>query len=43
MSEYNMKSGQEILVIPSNTPYGFIELKTKEIKYTLIRIVPEKN
>jgi quercetin dioxygenase-like cupin family protein len=37
-----MKWGLDIVVIPPNTPHGFIELKTKTIIYTLIRIDPEK-
>lgn len=32
----------DIVVIPPNTPHGFIELKTNAIVYTLIRIDPEK-
>jgi mannose-6-phosphate isomerase-like protein (cupin superfamily) len=32
----------DIVVIPPNTPHGFIELKTKTITYTLIRIDTER-
>jgi len=32
----------DIIVIPPNTPHGFIDLKTNMIVYTLIRIDPKK-
>ena len=32
----------DIVVIPPNTPHGFIDLKTDQIVYTLVRIDPEK-
>lgn len=32
----------DIIVIPPNTPHGFLELKTNSIVYTLIRIDTEK-
>lgn len=32
----------DIVVIPPNTPHGFVELKTNTIVYTLIRIDTEK-
>lgn len=32
----------DIIVIPPNTPHGFVELKTPKIVYTLIRIDPGK-
>ena len=38
---YEVEPG-DIIIIPPNTPHGFIELKTNTIVYTLIRIDPEK-
>jgi mannose-6-phosphate isomerase-like protein (cupin superfamily) len=38
---FNVGPG-DIIVIPPNTPHGFIELKTNSIVYTLIRIDTEK-
>ncbi len=32
----------DIVVIPPNTPHGFIDLQTDQIVYTLVRIDPEK-
>lgn len=32
----------DIVVIPLNTPHGFIELKTNKIVYTLIRVDPDR-
>lgn len=32
----------DIVVIPPNTPHGFVEINTKRIVYTLIRIDPQR-
>ena len=32
----------DIVVIPPHTPHGFVEIKTKRIVYTLIRIDPQQ-
>ncbi len=32
----------DIVVVPAHTPHGFVELGTKRIVYTLIRIDPER-
>ena len=40
-TQYEVGPG-DIVVIPPNTPHGFIELKTNTIVYTLIRIDNEK-
>lgn len=32
----------DIVIIPANTAHGFVEIKTKRIVYTLIRIDPNK-
>lgn len=32
----------DIVVIPPHTPHGFVEIKSKRIVYTLIRIDPER-
>ena len=40
-TQYEVGPG-DIVVIPPNTPHGFIELKTNMIVYTLIRIDTEK-
>jgi len=32
----------DIIVIPPHTPHGFVEIKTKRIVYTLIRIDPQQ-
>lgn len=40
-TQYEVGPG-DIVVIPPNTPHGFIELKTNTIVYTLIRIDTEK-
>jgi mannose-6-phosphate isomerase-like protein (cupin superfamily) len=40
-TQYDVKPG-DIIIIPPHTPHGFIEIKTKKIVYTLIRIDTEK-
>ena len=40
-TRYEVAPG-DIIVIPPNTPHGFIELKTNTIEYTLIRLDTEK-
>lgn len=40
-TQYEVVPG-DIVVIPPNTPHGFVELKTDTIVYTLIRIDTEK-
>ena len=40
-TQYEVGPG-DIVVIPPNTPHGFVELKTNTIVYTLIRIDTEK-
>ena len=32
----------DVVVIPPHTPHGFVEIKTKRIVYTLIRIDPQR-
>ena len=39
--QYEVGPG-DIVVIPPNTPHGFVNLKTNTIVYTLIRIDSEK-
>ena len=40
-TQFEVKPG-DIIIIPPNTPHGFIELKTDTIVYTLIRIDNDK-
>lgn len=40
-TKYEVGPG-DIVVIPPNTPHGFIELKTQTIVYTIVRIDTEK-
>lgn len=40
-TEFKVGPG-DIIIIPPNTPHGFIEIKSKKIVYTLVRIDNEK-
>ena len=40
-TQYEVGPG-DIIVIPPNTPHGFIEIKSNKIVYTLVRIDTEK-
>lgn len=39
--QYEVGAG-DIIIIPPNTPHGFIEIKSNKIVYILVRIDPEK-
>ena len=40
-TQYEVSPG-DIIVIPPNTPHGFIEIKSNKIVYTLVRVDTEK-
>ena len=40
-TQFDVKAG-DIIIIPPHTPHGFIDIKTKKIVYTLVRIDTEK-